>query len=160
MKNIKIFTSCYNNCKSGNLVSISGDKGKSVGFNGNSYTKLAPRKSFWSIWHDNIGKIDEDKNNKYYMHEYYEKVLSKLDASEVVNELQQFGDKIVLLCFEKENEFCHRHLVATWLERSLKIQIEEISITGEGIFKFLERNQKYVEQFNSILDVYLDKGKE
>lgn len=45
-ENIRIFTGCYDNCKNGNLVSISGDKGRSVGFNGNSYTKLAPKKVF------------------------------------------------------------------------------------------------------------------
>lgn len=37
---MRIFTGNYENCKVGNLVSISGDKGKSVGFNGNSYTIL------------------------------------------------------------------------------------------------------------------------
>ena len=39
---MRIFTGSYNNCKLGDLVSISGDKGRSVGFEGNSYTKLAP----------------------------------------------------------------------------------------------------------------------
>ena len=115
MKNIRIFTGCYDNCKNGNLVSISGDKGRSVGFYGESYTKLAPKKSFWNIWHNNIGKIDEDENNRYYMCEFYKQVLSKLKASEVLNELQAFGENIILLCFEKEDVFCHRHLVCEWL---------------------------------------------
>jgi len=160
MTNIRIFTGCYDNCKSGNLVSISGDKGRSIGFNGNSYTKLAPKKDFWSIWHDNIGKIDEDENNKYYMHEYYNQVLSHLDANEVLSELQSFGEDVVLLCFEKEDEFCHRQLVAIWLERSLEIETQEISITNEGKIEFLERNQKYIDQFNELLDVYMKKRKE
>lgn len=67
---------------------------------------------------------------------------------------------MILLCFEKENEFCHRHLVATWLEKSLEIKVQEVSITDKGEIKFVERNQKYVEQFNEVLHVYRNKGKE
>lgn len=160
MKSIRVFTGCYDKCKSGNLVSISANKGRSVGFVGNSYTKLAPKKDFWNIWHDNIGKIDEDENNTYYMHEYYNQVLANLDANEILKELQQFGEDVVLLCFENENEFCHRHLVATWLERILKIEVSEVSITTEGKLKFLERNKKYIKQFNKVLDLYMNKGKE
>ncbi len=158
MKNIRIFTGCYNKCKSGNLVSISGDKGQSMGFVGNIYTKLAPKKAFWNIWHDNIGKIDEDNNNIYYMQEFYNYVLSKLDAKQVLNDLQAFGNNVILLCFENEYEFCHRHLVATWLERSLKIEVSEVSISSDGKIEFLERNQKFVKQFNEILDKDMNKG--
>ena len=49
---MRIFTGNYRNCKIGDLVSISGDKGKSVNFVGNTYTKLAPKKEFWKIWHN------------------------------------------------------------------------------------------------------------
>lgn len=160
MKKLCVWTGCYDKCKSGNLVSISGDKGKSVGFVGNAYTKLAPKKVFWNIWRDNIGKIDEDENNKYYMSEFYKQVLSKLDANIVLEELQAFGKDVILLCFEEENEFCHRHLVATWLERSLKIEVKEITIDNEGKIEILERNQKYVKQFDEVLDVYMNKRKE
>lgn len=160
MKKLCVWTGCYDKCKSGNLVSISGDKGKSVGFEGNAYTKLAPKKVFWDKWHDNIGKIDEDENNKYYMSEFYEQVLSKLDANEVLKELQQFGEDVVLLCFEKENEFCHRHLVATWLERNLKIEVKEISIDNEGKVEILEKNKKHHIQFNEVLDEHMNKKKE
>lgn len=52
--------------------------------------------------------MDEDENNKYYMTEFNKQVLSKLDAKNIINELQQFGQDIILLCFEKEDEFCHR----------------------------------------------------
>jgi len=74
---VRIFTGSYENCKVGNLVSISGDKGKKVGFTGNSFMKLAPKREFWEIWHNNIGKISEEENNKYYMEQYYKQVLSR-----------------------------------------------------------------------------------
>ena len=149
---MRIFTGSYENCKLGDLVSISGDKGRSVGFEGNAYTKLAPRKEFWKTWHDNIGKISEEENNKYYMEEYYKQVLSKLDAKNVYEELSKFGKNVVLLCFEENDKFCHRHLVATWLQRELEINVPEISIDKEANIEVLERNPIYVEQFNKVID--------
>lgn len=149
---MRIFTGNYENCKVGNLVSISGDKGKSVGFNGNSYTKLAPKKDFWSIWHSNIGKISELENTKYYMEQYYKTVLSKLDAKEVFDDLKSFGNNVILLCYENNEEFCHRHLAATWLEKELNITIPEISIDENLNIQKLDKNEDYIEQFKSIMD--------
>lgn len=149
---MRIFTGSYENCKMGDLVSISGDKGKSAGFEGISYTKLAPKKEFWKIWHDNIGIISEEENNEYYMREYYKQVLSKLDVNTVYKELNEFGKNVVLLCFEENNEFCHRQLVATWLERELSITVPEIAIDKEANIEVLGRNSMYVEQFNKVID--------
>lgn len=47
----RIFTGNYEECKIGNLISISGDRGKSVGFTGKSIPQLAPKRKFWEIWH-------------------------------------------------------------------------------------------------------------
>ena len=69
-----ICTGKYENCKSGNLISISGDRGKKVGFEGKAIPKLAPKLSFWKVWHDNIGKLSEEKNNRYYVQEYWNQV--------------------------------------------------------------------------------------
>ena len=54
-----IYTGSYENYKyvPERFVSISGDKGKSANFNGKTYSKLAPKLSFWKIWHENIGII-------------------------------------------------------------------------------------------------------
>jgi len=57
-----------------------------------------------------------------YKKAYYEEVLSKLNAREIYEEL---GENAVLLCYEIPEEFCHRHLVAEWLERELGIKITE-----------------------------------
>lgn len=148
---MRIFTGSYENCKIGNLVSISGDKGKSVNFIGETYLKLAPKRDFWRIWKYNIGKVNEEENNNFYMREYYKKVLSDLNPEEVMQELKKFGQNVVLLCYEENQDFCHRQLVATWLERKLQIEVPEISIDKEGNIKVLERNKKYVEKFNNIM---------
>ena len=114
-----ILTGNYDNCKIGNTISISGDKGKSANYTGKSLTKLAPKLSFRKIWHDNIGKISEKENNKFYTEEFYNKVLKNLDPEEVLMELE---DRSILLCYENNNQFCHRHLVAFWLELFLGIK--------------------------------------
>ena len=57
-----IYTGSYKNCKSGNLISISGDRGKKVGYTGKALPALAPKRAFWKVWESNIGKIDEYEN--------------------------------------------------------------------------------------------------
>jgi len=123
-----IFTGNYDNCKIGNTISISGDRGRSVGYNGKALTKLAPKLSFLNIWHDNIGKVSEEENNRFYIKEFYNKVLKDLDPEEV---LIQIPDKSILLCFEDNDKFCHRHLVAFWLELFLGINTYEIKVDEE-----------------------------
>lgn len=38
--NKRIFTGNYEECKAGNLISISGDRGRKVGYTGKAITKL------------------------------------------------------------------------------------------------------------------------
>ncbi len=41
-----IYTGSYSKCKSGNLISISGDHGKKANFNGKFIREFAPKLSF------------------------------------------------------------------------------------------------------------------
>lgn len=137
-----ISTSSYKNYNyKYNAVSISGNRGKDAGYSGNCYPALAPKLSFWKIWHDNIGKISEEENNKYYIEEYYKQVLSKMDPEEVYNELIDS----VLLCYENNMEFCHRHIVAAWFELYLGIIVPEIKTNGNKISR-VER-PKYIKEY-------------
>ena len=79
-------------------------------YNGLCYKKLAPKWSFFSKW-------KETRDNEYYTSEFNKLVLDKLDANVVVNELLNMSDTkdIALVCYEKPDDFCHRHLVAKWL---------------------------------------------
>ena len=150
-----IFTGSYSNCKTGNLVSISGDKGKDANFFGNAYTLLAPKKDFFRTWKDNKrNQVDEDENNIYYMTEFYNKVLKPLDPQKVLDDLSTFGNNIIILCYEESFEFCHRHLVATWLERKLNIRVHEVATDEDGCMYHMARNTKYIRQFNDIIDKY------
>lgn len=126
-----MFTSSYKNYNTDlyKRCSISGDKGKMVNYQGQCYSKLAPKKGFWEIWHNNIGKISEEENNKYYIKQYYKEVLSLLDPMEVYNDLEY----TTLLCYEDANEFCHRHIVAEWINLLLDEEVYEVKLSEKGV---------------------------
>lgn len=67
-------------------------------------------------------KLVRESNEGKYEELYTEEVLSKLDARKIY---EQLGEDAVLLCWEKPNEFCHRHLVAKWFEQELGIKVDE-----------------------------------
>ena len=133
-----IYTGNYANCKGEMCVSISGDKGKDAGFVGRTYSKLAPVRSFWKTWKSNIGKISKEENTKYYIHEYYIQVLKKLNPKEVAKEL----DNNILLCYEKDEQFCHRYLVAFWLEETLGIKVDEVRVI-DGKIEVINRPEAF-----------------
>lgn len=87
---------------------------------GLQYKKLAPKWSFFKDYKD--GKIDQHE----YTRLYNELVLSKNDPEEFYHYLERLNsDCVVLLCYEKPNEFCHRHLIANWLNFYLKLGVTE-----------------------------------
>lgn len=124
MKKIRIFTGNYEECKAGNLISISGDRGRKVGYTGRALPKLAPKKGFWMTFFNNIGKIPEEENIRYYIEEYYNQVLSKVDIIELLKEEKD----PILLCYEKGQDFCHRHILAEYIEMKYGIEVRDIRI--------------------------------
>ena len=122
--NQRIFTGNYDECKRGNLISISGDRGKSVGFVGKAIPQLAPKRVFWNIWHSNMGKISSEANDRYYIQEYYRQVLSRLNLDELLSEEKD----AILLCDEKGQEFSHRHVLAEYIEMKYRIKVRDIRI--------------------------------
>ena len=93
--NKRIFTGNYEECKAGNLISISGDRGRKIGFIGKAMPKLAPKKGFWTTFNNNIGKIPKEENIGYYIEEYFKQVLSKVDIEELL------GTKVFLNLYVK-----------------------------------------------------------
>ena len=138
-----ISTSSYNEWESDiyRTYSISGNRGKDANYQGKCYSELAPKLAFWKVWHDNIGKISEEENNRYYVKEYWSRVLSKLDPEKVFRDL----DYSVLLCYEPNTEFCHRHIVAAWFEILLGVKVPEIKIKDYKI-KEIDR-PKYIKKY-------------
>ena len=164
-----IATSNYANFKFSNskTYSISGDRGKKVGYLGRCYPALAPKYEFWIKWYNARCKVSADENNKYYISEFYKKVLADLDPEDVYRELENS----ILLCYEDSYEFCHRHIVSAWFELFLGKEVPEIINDGED-FKRSKRPEyikAYLEEvikrsinmhgFKSIRAAYLfEKG--
>lgn len=91
-------------------------------FKGPTYGKLAPILEMFVEW--KYGKMeslekDHKGDNEWYTKRYSEEVLKKLEAKKVVKELEELAgvdqSKIILMCYEKPEDFCHRHLAAAWL---------------------------------------------
>ena len=81
-------------------------------YKGLQYKKLAPQYSFFMKW-------KETHDNDYYIECFNERVLNKLSPHSVIIELYAMsqGKDIALICYEKPNDFCHRHLVADWFNK-------------------------------------------
>lgn len=110
-----ITTSYYKKSgKDTNSVSIAG-KSPSWFF-GREYKKLAPKYWFFK-------KYKEDGDKNFYIECYYKEVLNKLDPLTIYKEL---GPNAILLCWEEPSQFCHRHLVADWLNNNLNLNIKEL----------------------------------
>ena len=82
-------------------------------YTGLQYKKLAPKYDFFMKW-------KQTHDNEYYIKCFNEQVLSKLDAMRVYQELCLLAnsDNFALICYEKPSDFCHRHLVANWLNKN------------------------------------------
>ena len=119
----RIMTSNYKNCVTENGISISGDRGKLAGFKGSYLSEFSPKKDFWLKWHSMPNKISEEESTLFYINNYYNEVLSKLDPMEMLEKIPRGS---ILLCYEDGNEFCHRHLVAFWFELFLGISSSEV----------------------------------
>lgn len=142
-----IYTGSYDNCTSGRLVSISGDGGKQANFNGETYKRLAPKLKFWHEWHYNIGKISDIENNNFYIREYYIQVLQYLNPQQVLQDLKD----AIMLCYESSLDFCHRHIVAAWLELECGIVVPEISIDTYGNIMTLQKPNDIKENFKQLI---------
>lgn len=151
LSNIIIGTGSYSNVKSGNTVSITGDGGNAWGYFGPSYKKLAPKLVTYLPYAKNLEELEKLKNNIYkykeyleyrkyiedeYIKSYYDIRLKELDAKELLYILnEKFGNNIILLCHEPVDEFCHRRLVADYIELETGIYIPELVIDNSNNIK-------------------------
>lgn len=145
---IMIYTGNYQNCRKGNLISISGDGGKEAQFNGPCYKTLAPKLGFWKEWHNNIGNIPESINNDFYIHEYEKQVLRNLVIDNVLKEL---GENPILLCYEDVDQFCHRHIVAAWIELKTGLIVPEIKTLSTGQIVIINTDNDIKKRVKSLI---------
>jgi len=104
-------------------------------YTGLQYRKLAPKYSFFIAYKNKYITSDQYKDR------YNEEILNKLDKKEVLKDLHDLvGDAsknsdIILLCYEKPGDFCHRRLVAKWLSDLYTIQEFEGLATEDEVAK-------------------------
>lgn len=110
-----------------NFANYIGNKGISIckmpplWFFGEEYKDLAPKN--WMAIEYRRGAITQEE----YIELYRAEVLSKLDPKKVYNDLLSiYGKDFTLLCWCGKDKFCHRHIVAEWLNNELGTQIVEL----------------------------------
>jgi hypothetical protein len=73
----------------------------------------------------------------------YEQILDRLDPSAIRERLLGYGDIPVMLCWEAAHDcqsgdkWCHRHIVAQWLEDCLGIEVQEVGFPNLDRFAYL-----------------------
>ena len=94
-------------------------------FNGIIYRPLNPDKSFLN-----------DSEIKYI--QKYNDKLKKLNIKTVIDEIETLsnGKNVVLLCHESAGTFCHRRLVAEWIEKETGIEVKELGKMEEQTTMF------------------------
>lgn len=83
-------------------------------YQGACYKRLAP-----SL--DILMEYKRTRDQERYKERYEREILSKLDAEKVRAELHRLDPlrcDIFLLCYERPERFCHRHLVADWFAQN------------------------------------------
>jgi hypothetical protein len=84
----------------------------------------------------------------------YDAQLKGLDAHLVLAQIEQLakGRTPVLVCWESAQHihagrcWCHRHLVARWLERELDIEVSEVGWPNLDRFRFLTDPQPFPDR--------------
>ena len=69
-----------------------------------------------------------------YEKRYRAEVLSIFkDINILINRISYIsgGKDVALCCYEKPSDFCHRHIVAKWLEEQAGIEVKEFEKTEE-----------------------------
>lgn len=117
-KNTIMKTSYFSSYKGNNGVSIALFPPK--GYNGRECKLLAPSRELLDWWRF-TGKTGREKEEGY-KRGYWE-LIKYLDPKAIFESLDKDA---VLLCYEKPGDFCHRRLVAKWLETKIGIKIPEI----------------------------------
>ena len=122
---MKIFTSYFGNLKNlkkNNIVPIGVCQFPPKWFDGPNLISIAPTKNIL---------LTCKNNHQEFIKRYKTEVLSiHRDPQDFVNRLEFIsnGHDVALCCFEEPDKFCHRHLIAEWLNNSLNLDVQEFKI--------------------------------
>ena len=149
VKRIILGTGSYDTVKFGNTVSITGDGGNAWNYFGLAYKKLAPLLMTYLLYADALKDLEKIKDSipleEYtkkkrkieftYIKSYYETRLRNLEMEDFLKTLEaKFGTNIIFLCHEPVNEFCHRRVLADYIELQTGVYIPEVKIMSNDEF--------------------------
>lgn len=109
-----LYTSYFANWRNfKELVQVSISLKPPNGYKGLGYKKLAPSSSI-------LFEYKTSPDEVRYYERFTREILSNMDPHKIVKELMNLslGKDVVLLCYEKPTDFCHRHIVANWLREA------------------------------------------
>lgn len=91
-------------------------------FRGISMKQVAPR----------CYMLDDRLTDEEYIRMYRNDVLRLVDARSFIQDLERAsrGMDVALCCFEKPGDFCHRHILAKWLNEQTGIEVVEFGVVG------------------------------
>ena len=78
------------------------------------------------LWDHKKGKIDEMEYTSKYLDQ-----LNELGIDRIIKMIQIFGDNVVLLCWESPEKFCHRHILADYINKNSGVVVEEFGKENE-----------------------------
>ena len=90
-------------------------------YDGLEFKFFAPKYSFFKEWKDGL------ITNEQYVEKFKLEILNQLDKQQIYNYLTFFNQDIILLCYEKSTDFCHRHIVSEWIRNELGLNCEELN---------------------------------
>lgn len=101
-------------------------------FKGYKLPELAPKKQWWTVWHNTFKEnLESYESKNWYIEKYKETVLNQIDPivlKQTFDKLSLTNDgkhhNITLLCYESPDKFCHRHLVAEWINSVMVLEME------------------------------------
>ena len=119
-----IYTTYFANLKNlpANIIPVSISQVVPAGYKGLVYKQLAPPTSILNAY-----KKTHDENT--YIMKYTELVLNQLNQFKVIQDLEKLtkgAAEVALVCYEKPEDFCHRHIAARWL-RKAGVDIKEFA---------------------------------
>lgn len=127
---MKIYTGYFAKLKyytNNGLIPISIARKNPEWYIGHSCTYFAPSYDLLSRYRKN--EISSEEYTKIYLNQLNkDTVKEKLDKIE-----SKLGDvSVVLLCYEKPSDFCHRHVLAKYIKDNLNIDIIEYTQIEPG----------------------------
>lgn len=115
-----IYTTYFSNLRNlpENILPISIAGKAPFWYNGAEYKKLAPKYDFFMKWKEN-------HDNDYYIKCFKEQVLNKINIIGFITDIMDImvdngipDGGVALVCYERPEDFCHRHLVREWLNNN------------------------------------------